>query len=298
MAGTVIFLTRGVAHASAPSAAAETPFVTSPPTGPELSAAAIASAAVADARQWGESGEVTVRLAHGTLAQTQALMEGGTVATAAAREAELRSAAPSSTFCFGGANSPCAAGEIQHAKQVLYEESQRRTYLVAMTGKDFSPPESLPHGRAGTTGGIVVLILDAHSGVQLGLSIGGTMSTPKLSELAGASRYIAGAGSNVARAVGKPRTSRPYAKTTKPEPGGPKPNYGSLGGSARRAVQVVVLARHRRFTQAPVRHGRFRISSLFKGTYQVAGRLPSGRLCPAKQVTVVPRRESRVHLTC
>jgi hypothetical protein len=268
----VVASTRSVAHANVAST--------------ELSASSAANLALSDAREWGDRGEVTIELARGTLAQTRALMNGGTVANALVREQELQSSTIPPNFCFGGANAPCSQAEEEEAKQRLYEESQRPAYLVAMTGGTFSPQEKLRRGTKAVTGSLVVFVIDAYTGARLGLSIGANMAMPKLAELTDAARYIASAESSTV-ALASINSRPPF-----------KDKYGSIAGTARHAYEVVVVG-HRPSVRAHVgRNGRFRIASIRFGSYRVAGRLRSGHYCPAKTVRVLPGKVSTLRLAC
>jgi hypothetical protein len=227
---TVVAMSHGAARADGPT---EAPFVTyRAPTGPEMSPSAVANTAIRYAREFGDDGEVTLELARGTLTQVKALMEGGSLATAQAQEGQLRSATPSSTFCFGGQNASCTATEVQHAKETLYEEGQTSTYLVAMSGKGFKPPERLPRGRSPIVADKVILLVDGHTGIQVGMTIGAGTSVPNLAELHAASRFVAAPQSTNARAAGatKPTHDRPRPRLVKPNHSHPKRNFGRIGG--------------------------------------------------------------------
>jgi hypothetical protein len=292
-----VALNHGAARAET---ANEAPVMTyTAPTGPELSSSAAADTAVRYAREFGENGEVTIELASGTRTQASTLAEGGSLATAQAKESELRSATPSSTFCFGGQNASCSAAEQQRAKETLYQEGQAPTYLVAMSGTRFAPPERLPQGAKPTTGSTVVLLIDAHTGIRMGMSIGTGATVSKLGELQGASRYVAAPQSTTARAAGltKPSHSHPRPTLTKPSHSYP-PNLGSVRGTFGRKGEVVVFHNHSVFARTRVADQRFHIARIFIGRYKIAGRLRSGRYCRAKSIVVLRRQETLVHLTC
>jgi hypothetical protein len=293
-AAASISLTHGAARADEP---AETQFVSyKASTGVELSAAAIANVAVRYAREFGEAGQVTVELARGTLTQAKALMEGGSLATARAQEDALSSSSPSSTFCFGGQNASCTAAEQQHAKEVLYEEGQASTYLVAVMGKSFAPVERLPRGAKPVVGGTAVMLIDAHTGIRIGLAIGAGTTVPELSELEGAARFVAAPQSSFAQMASgthdRPRPAPRGATHSYP------PNVGSVAGTFSRSGEVVVFSHRSVFARAKVRRGHFDIARVFKGSYHAAGRTPSGKYCRGKDIVVRPRQETVVHLSC
>jgi hypothetical protein len=281
-------LSATIIHSSARAAVAtETPvMIYKAPTGPELSVSDAADVAVTEARAFGESGEVKVELARGTIAQTRALMEGGSLATARAQEAALASPTPSSTFCFGGQNANCSAAEQQHAKEVLYAEGQQSAYLVTISGKSFAPQtERLPANVRPVTGSTAVLLLDAHTGARRGLAIGpGTTSPPGMAELpGGVSRFTAAPQASTAQAAS--RGSHPF-------------NSGSVKGTFSRRGEVVVFNSRGVFGRTKVRRaGQFEIASVAYGAYRVAGRV-AGRRCPAKRIAVKRGQETTVHLRC
>jgi hypothetical protein len=290
-AAAVVALSHGAAQAND---ATETPFVSyTAPTGPEMSSSAVANTAVHYVREWGDDSEVVVELAHGTLTQARTLMEGGSLAMAQVQESQLKSATPSSTFCFGGQNASCTAAEQQHAKETLYDEGQASTYLVVMSGNSLTPPERLPKGEKPVVSDKVILLIDAHTGIRVGMTIGAGMTVPNLKELQGASRFVAAPQSTTARVASvttKPRYNRGSH---------PKPNFGSVTGTFMHQGEVVVLtSQHSVFTRTWVRRQHFHIALIFMGSYSIAGRLTSGRYCPAKKITIRPQRETIVHLTC
>jgi hypothetical protein len=275
-------------HSSARAAvAAATPVMNyTAPTGPELSVSSAADIAVEEARAFGEFGAVKVEVARGTITQTRALIEGGSLASARAQEAALASPTPSSTFCFGGQNANCSAAEQQHAKEVLYAEGQQGAYLVTISGRSFVPQtERLPVNTRPVTGSTVVLLLDAHTGARRGLTIGAdTTSPPGMTELpGGVSQFTAAPQATTARAAS--RGSHPD-------------NSGSVKGTFSRRGEILVFNSRGVFGRTKMRHaGRFEIASVANGTYRVAGKV-AGRKCPAKRITVKPGQETTVHLGC
>jgi hypothetical protein len=256
------------------------------PAGPELSISSAADIAVKEARAFGESGEVDVELARGTITQTRTLMEGGNLAAARAQEAALASPTPSGTFCFGGQNANCSAAEQQHAKEVLYAEGQQSAYIVTISGKSFAPQtERLPAKVQPVKGSTAVLLLDAHTGARRGLTIGtGTASPPGMTELpGGVTRFRAAPQEAIARAAS--RGSHPF-------------NSGSVRGTFSRRGEVVVFNSRGVFGRTRVRHaGWFEIASVAHGAYRIAGKV-AGRKCPAKRIIVTRGQETMVHLRC
>lgn len=288
IAASLAALSATMIHSSARAAVAtETPVMTyKAPTGPEISVSNAADIAVSEARAFGESGAVEVELARGTITQTRALMEGGSLTAARVQEAALASPTPSSTFCFGGQNANCSAAEQQHAKEVLYAEGQQSAYLVTISGKSFAPQtERLPANARPVTGSTAVLLLDAHTGARRGLTIGaGTTSPPGMAELpGGVSQFTAAPRATAAQAAS--RGSHPL-------------NSGSVKGTFSRRGEVVVFNSRGVFGRTKVRHaGQFEIASVAIGTYRVAGKV-AGRKCPAKQINVKRGQETTVHLRC
>jgi hypothetical protein len=275
-------------HNSARAAVAtETPVMAyQAPIGPEISVSKAADIAVAEARAFGEPGAVKVEVARGTITQTRALMEGGSLAVARAQEAALASPTPSSTFCFGGQNANCSAAEQQQAKEVLYAEGQQSAYLVTISGKSFAPQtERLPVNARPVTGSTAVLLLDAHTGARRGLTIGaGATSPPGMAELAGGvSQFTAAPQATIAQAAS--RGSHPL-------------NTGSVRGTFSRRGEVVVFNSRGVFGRTKVRRaGWFEIASVANGAYRVAGKV-AGRKCPAKRIIVKRGQETTVHLRC
>jgi hypothetical protein len=269
-----------------------TPFVSyTPPTGLEKSASVIADKAVQLARDWGEDGEVTVELARGTMIQTRALMEGQSLAAAQARESQLRSGSPSDTFCFGRQNANCSAVEQQQAKEELYAEGRASTYLVLMSGANFTPPERLPKGKKPVTSDKIMLLIDAHTGVPAGMTIGAGMTTPNLGELQDTSRFVAAPQSTFAHATSV------KSRLTYNRGSHPRPKFGSISGVLKHGREVVIFSGHSIFMKIPVK-GRYFHAVIHMGSYSLRGKLRSGRSCLAKKVTVIPQQETVVHLTC
>jgi hypothetical protein len=291
IAGVIVVVDRGTAHASSSSAV---PFVSYiAPSNPEMSYSAIADTAVHYAREWGNDGEIAGELARGTLAQTRALMEGESLAAAKARDEQLKSTASSQTFCFGGQNSNCTAAEQQYAKETLYRVDEASTYLVVMSSSsNFTPVEKLRRGAKPVIGEKVVLIIDAHTGMRLGMAIGANVPIPSLGELSEAHSFVAASQSTTAQMA-----SVRYARGSRHTHSHPAYKYGSVVGTLNRKGEVVVVAGNHLAARAKVRHGRFRIARIFIGTYSIAG-LVSGRHCPAKGITVRGHRKTTVHLTC
>jgi hypothetical protein len=271
----------------------ETPFVSyTPPTGPEMSSAAIANAAVRYAREWGGDGEITIELARGTSMQARTLMDGGSVAEAQAKENQLKSAASGSTFCFGGGNSNCTTAEQQHARETLYAEGQASTYLVVMSGSNFTPPEKRPKDSKPVTGSKMILLIDAHSGIRVGMTIGAAMPVPNLQELQGVGRFSATPESNTAQSA-RVRTRLTYNRGSHP-----RFHTGSIVGTLKHVREVVVFnGRHSVLAKARVSHNHFVVESIEVGSYSIAGRTSKG-ICPAKTITVWPHKKTTVHLTC
>jgi hypothetical protein len=295
---TFVALNHGSAHAGT---SPETTFVKyTPPVGPQITPESAANAAVRFARASGENGEVGIELAHGTLTQTMSLMEGASLSDARAREAQLRSSAPTGTFCFGGENAACTASEQQHAKETLYLEGQRASYVAVLSGSDFKPHERLPRGAPATTGSRVVLVFDAYTGTHIGMTVGSSV-LPKLSELGGISNFVAPAQSATARAAAtKPNHSHPpEVATTKPSHSHPG-TFGSIEGTfARAAGKIVVFDKEGVFATVRVNHRQFRVAHITAGTYSITGRLRSGQRCRRiGKVTVLPQRQAVVHLSC
>jgi hypothetical protein len=275
-------------QASSP-ATAETAFMSyTPAPGPEMTPSATANLAVREARASGESGELRIELARGTLTQARALMEGGTVASAKSKEAELGNETPSSTFCFGGQNAACTPAEQQHAKEVLAAEGRAATYLVAVSGARFAPAERLPRGATPVVGGKMLLLIDAHTGLREGMSIGAGTVTPRLGELQAASSFVAPAASSTARAASAP---------VKPTHTHPRPSSGIVRGTFTQGREVVLFSHRTVFARAHVSRGRFR-TTVHEGAYTIAGRRPSGRYCRASHIVVHAQRETAVHLGC
>jgi hypothetical protein len=289
--------------ASAPAAAGSgsvgTPFVTyKAPSGPQLSGSAAADIAVREARAFGDPGEVKIALARGTLMQARTVMEHGSVASAKARETELASRQPAATFCFGGQNAACTEAEQAHAKEALAAEAATPTYLLAMSGSGFTPPERLPRGGQPITGSSVLLLIDAHTGIRVGLTIGAGTAMPKLSELQGYETYVAAAQSNSAQAAGtKPSHDRPRPTIQKPVHSHPRPSFGTVRGTFSANREVVVFRSRAVFARTRVRHGAFR-TLVHEGSYSIAGRRASGGYCPAKRIVVRSRHTTVVHLGC
>jgi hypothetical protein len=261
------------------------------PTGPEKSASLIANKAVQLAREWGEDGEITVELAHGTMIQARALMEGQSLTAAQAYESQLRSDTPSDTFCFGGQNANCSTVEQQQAREELYAEGRASTYLVLMSGANFTPPERLPKGKKPVVSDKIMLLIDAHTGISAGITIGAGMTTPNLGELQDTSRFVAAPQSTFARAASV------KSRLTNNRGSHPRPKFGSISGVFKHGREVVIYSGRSIFMKIAVKAQHFH-AVVHMGSYSLRGRLRSGRSCLAKKVTVVPQQETVVHLTC
>lgn len=265
---------------AASSPAAPSPFMSyTAPTGPEMTPGAAAEAALRFAREAHEPGEVKMTLAHGTEAQAEALAEGKTVAAGKKREAML-AAPPSSTFCFGGQNSPCTMAEQEQAKAVLLAEAQTPSYIATLTGKSFAPAEHLRKGAHAVTGNKMIVVFDAHTGRQSGLTIGTNAPTPKASELAPVSMFVSSSTEAVAQVASQ------------------APKDGVIQGTIRGANRVVVFKGKRDvWARARAHHGEFKVGAIYPGAYSIAGQ-HAGRYCGVKRIVVSRRRTTVVHLTC
>jgi hypothetical protein len=257
------------------------------PTGPEISSSTAANDAVALSREAGEPGALSLQVGHGKLLQARALLNGETVAAAAAKQAELEGS-PASTFCFGGQNASCSESEQARAKQVLLEEGRAGAYVVIVKGRRFAPPERLRRGASPVTGGVMVLIIDAHTGIRDGLEVGNVTPLPTITELQGATAYTAPEAATTAGAARRLGVSRHSE---------PRPRMGFIVGSLNVTGKVVVLRGTKLVARVTLRHHRFKIW-IREGRYSVAGRLPSGHRCPVRRVTVLARHETHVTLTC
>lgn len=196
-------------HTAHANDAPQTRFLTyTAPTGPEMSASAIAAVAVRSARRWGNKAEIRVELARGTLMQAETLMEGGSLATARAQEERLQSDTSDSAFCSGSANASCTPAEAQRVREARYREAETSAYLAIMSSRrEFAPPERLRRGAKPVVARKVVLVIDAHTGHSLAMAIGPGRRTPRLSDLSRVSRFVAAPRSMTVHLVGSGRNT-------------------------------------------------------------------------------------------
>ncbi len=253
-----------VISASAGTGAASAPAVTNPfaayvpPSGPELPPATILSAARSNSAQAGVTSPSAVSIAQGSLREV------------------MTSVNPEVTL-------PAAPGGGQEAWL------NSTVDLVSMHGSFTLYDAHVPHGQPAPTGSVLDLMIDAHTGQIVGRTL--TTTAPSLQRLTLMQAESTGATAATATGV---ISGRLYA-VGGPAPGHPRPAQAftvlvtPVGVSSAGAG---VLAATR--TAAS---GWFAIR-IRPGRYQVAGRLPSGLLCPAQKVLVRAAETTRTRLTC
>jgi hypothetical protein len=281
LAGVGFFCLRG--NASAEQANGSSLISYTPPSGPEMTAEGAANSAIKFARAAGVKGEVQMQIVRGTLARSNAVMDGQPVSAGEKREAEFAAPTTSGNFCFPGGGVTCSAAEVAQAKKVLLAEAQSGTYLVVLTAtEEFKPIESVRPGQAPVYGKSMALVLNSHTGGIEGLDIGGSQTKP-LAELGTATAFSFAAQSNTARTALRP---------------GPPP-WGILTGNVKkqRRWQIGIAGEYSTKHITTKSNGTFRVR-LRSGRYVVTVQRSNGRVCAKRQISVTPDRETHVTLTC
>jgi hypothetical protein len=114
--------------------------------------------------------EVTFETALGTKLEVTNIMEG--------KPRTARFNEEGSPECFEGCNQ--ASLEIIRKRAI---EREQETYLVVMRGRTFAPLERLRRGASEVTGNAMTVTINAHTGFQFSMEIGGESPPPNASAL-------------------------------------------------------------------------------------------------------------------
>src|ERR1700722_3804145 len=116
------------------------------------------------------TGEVTFEMALGTDLEATNMMEGIPRTTPLNENGVYK--------CF----TPCTPTDIE-GEQRMERELQQEAYLVVMRGRTFAPLEKLRRGTSEGTGNFMTVVIDARTGFQKRLAIGGESPPPQPSAL-------------------------------------------------------------------------------------------------------------------
>lgn len=116
------------------------------------------------------TGEVTFETALGTKLEVTNIMEG--------KPRTARFNEEGSPECFEG----CTPASIEFSHELAIEREQE-TYLVVMRGRTFAPLERLRRGASEVTGNAMTVAINAHTGFQFSMEIGGESPPPNASAL-------------------------------------------------------------------------------------------------------------------
>jgi hypothetical protein len=116
------------------------------------------------------TGEVTFETALGTKLEVLNIMEGKS------RTAPFNEAGKSECF------EVCTQASIEFSHKLAAEREQE-TYIVVMRGRTFAPVERLRRGASEVTGNVMTVAINARTGFQTSMEIGGESPPPKASDL-------------------------------------------------------------------------------------------------------------------
>jgi len=245
----LVALVAGASSRAATSSAPFQPFTYTAPTGPELGVPAIEAIAIKEAQSAGEPRPTQIVMAQGTFAALAAVME---------LSANVQSS-----------SNPTVAAWLNTP-----------AYLVQMHGQ-FSPTRvPVPPGRHAPTGRVYEVILDAHTGVRLGRSVGAEAESPDLGALG-----LGSAQASIVHEIPLGALNRGLIA-------------GIVHGKGIAKRRVFAFQAHRKIAATITdRHGRF-FFRLHYGLYRVVVRRPNGSACASKRITVRPLVASYVGLSC
>ncbi|MGA9314658.1 MAG: hypothetical protein WBV77_08525 [Solirubrobacteraceae bacterium] len=116
------------------------------------------------------TGEVTFETALGTKLEVTNIMEG--------KPRTARFNEEGGSECF----EVCTPASIELSHELAIEREQE-TYLVVMRGRTFAPLERLRRGASEVTGNAMTVAINARTGFQTSMEIGGESPPPKASAL-------------------------------------------------------------------------------------------------------------------
>jgi hypothetical protein len=270
------------------------------PTGPELTPTGAATDAMKDARPGALSGQISMRVAYSNFAQARAVVNsdegvGGPTATGKAS-------------CFPGL--ACTAEEVEQHEREQHEREQHEreqheldetsVYAVEMEGASssaFAPPAGvLKRGATVSASSRETLIIDAHTGFPLEMTIGGKrVNLEDLGPVTVMLGVMPEAGSGEVAAVPSPHTRDADA-----------PPKGTIRGRVTGlAAEVPILVFEGNTKNSPlgvhlVAHTRSGPQGAFEltirpGRYSIEAQRPN---CPGERILVRPGKTTLVTLAC
>jgi hypothetical protein len=273
--GLAVVLTRAGAETTpAPASAVPTYHA---PSGPVLEPTGAADSAIRFARESGDSGELTMQLGKGTVAQAVAVMEHHSPATVS----------EPSGRCFPGLS--CTETEVSQFKALMAAENNSPAYLVVLRGQKFSPLEHLMKGGKETSASVMSVVVDAHTGIRRSMTIGDPV-IPSVNAL------------DAPLAL----TAAPESLTAQNSRGGaepPKKASGWLIGHVyvrhRAAIgwQVILRGRHSTLRVKTLAKGAFAFRNVV-GRYTLAAQPPHGKPCGQRTLRVVRQKVTRAVIQC
>lgn len=157
-------------------------------------------------------------------------------------------------------------------------------YLVRMTGQ-FRPDVPRPRDATAPHGSVILVTLDAHTGVMIGLQLGGTPDIPALGPVV---RFSIGTGSDSGSAtVAEPLDQRRGLLL------GTVFHYGKPA----RGWRIVVASGQEHSSATTTGEGGF-VFHLLPGTYAVRAFSPKGTPCAKRTEQIFRRHNSYVALQC
>jgi|GEM_PF-6237556 hypothetical protein len=285
----VLLATHSSASAS-PSSEPAPPSGYHKPTGPELTPTGAATDAMKDARPGALGGQISMRVAYGNFAQARAVVNsdeevGGPTATGKAS-------------CFPGL--ACTAEEVEQHEREQRELDETSVYAVEMEGASssaFAPPAGvLKRGATVSTSSRETLIIDAHTGFPLEMTIGGKrVNLEDLGPVTVMLGVMPEAGSGEFAAVPSPHTR-----------GADAPPKGMIRGRVTGlAAEVPILVSEGNTKSSPLGvhlvahtrsgpHGAFELT-IRPGRYSIEAQRPN---CPGKRILVRAGKTTLVTLAC
>jgi hypothetical protein len=281
--GSLLVIARGAARASSPEPA---PTGYHMPTGPELTPAGAAEAAIKAAREGTTAaGTISLRVAHGTFAQARDILDEN--------EDVYPPSANGAASCAPGL--PCSDAAVEESQRMQREEDESTAYIVEMSGPGFSPPTSrLKKGEVGSasSGEIETIIVDAHTGIAEARTIGGTP------------RHLESLGAVTEMSATIPSEASAPATVTRGRRARTGTIVGKVKGLSEHDIPIVLTEGDQAVSPRDVhvvrrtdtsRQNTFRLSGVLPGHYGI--KASDGR-CPGRKITVMAGRTTSVTLTC
>ncbi len=254
------------------------------PTGPELSPTGAADAALKYASKGAASGNVTLRVAHGSFARARAVLNG--------QDGVAGPTSSGTASCFPGL--ACSPAEVEQHEKEQQEVAESSAYMVEMTGTAFSPPSSrLKKGETAQSGEVETIVVDAHTGFPEERTIGG--SHPNISDLGPVTELTAVIPSQSAAGEGIASASRRGATGS---------ITGRVTGRSEAHVLIVlsegderIAPRDEHIVRRTTTNARskFEISDVLPGSYSIGVPRPQ---CRGKIVAVKPGKTTEITLDC